>query len=141
MLIISSLDSVFLLVSLKRSLIELDVAFNPSINNDAVPALIILRKLRFLTLLDTRITMVGLRILCSAVQGNKYPIELEVPRECEIYVERKFRYFPLHAFAKTLSNRNEHSVHSSTHCPAHIISFPCFLPLYEGTQTQSLRTR
>ena len=81
--------SVFYLVSLKRSLTELDVAFNTDIDDDAIPALVCLLKLRFLTLLDTRVGMPGLRRLCAAIAQRPYAVELEVPQRCEIYIDSK----------------------------------------------------
>ena len=85
----NSSTSVFYLVSLKRSLTELDVAFNTGIDDDAIPALVCLLKLRFLTLLDTRVGMPGLRRLCAAIAQCPYAVELEVPRQCEIYIDSK----------------------------------------------------
>ena len=84
-----SSTSVFLLVPLKRSLAELDLAFNSEITDDAFPALAILRKLRFLTLLSTGVEMPGLRTYCTNIRDRGRTMELEVPRECEIYIERK----------------------------------------------------
>ncbi|KAI0069802.1 hypothetical protein K474DRAFT_1693993 [Panus rudis PR-1116 ss-1] len=81
-------EAIFYLVSLKRSLTELDIAFNTGISDDAVPALILMHKLRFLTLLDTSIEMPGLRRLCAAITSRRHLIELEVPRECELYIEK-----------------------------------------------------
>ena len=81
--------SVFYLVSLKRSLTELDVAFNTGIDDDAIPALVCLLKLRFLTLLGTRVGMPGLRRLCAAIAQRPYAVELEVPQRCEIYIDSK----------------------------------------------------
>ena len=85
----NSSDRVFYLVSLKRSLTELDVAFNTGIDDDAISALVCLSKLRFLTLLDTRVGMPGLRRLCAAITQRSYAVELEVPRQCEIYIDSK----------------------------------------------------
>ena len=79
----------FLLVSLKRSLTELDIALNPSIDDDAIPTLIILRKLRFLTILGTSVAMTGIRRLAATFYGRKKSVELEIPRECEIYLDRE----------------------------------------------------
>ncbi|CAL1715860.1 unnamed protein product [Somion occarium] len=81
-------EAIFHLVSLKRSLTELDIAFNPDIDDDAIPALIVLHKLRFLTLLDTHVAMPGLRRFCAAVNQRAHTIELEVARQCEIYIEK-----------------------------------------------------
>ncbi len=80
---------ILLLVSLQRSLTELYSALNPSIEDDGIPALIILRKLRFLTILGTAIAMPGLRRLGATFYGRKTPVELEVPRDCEIYLDRR----------------------------------------------------
>ncbi|KAH8101836.1 hypothetical protein BXZ70DRAFT_79817 [Cristinia sonorae] len=88
-------EAIYLLVPLKRSLTELDIAFNPAVTDDAIPALLILHKLRFLTVLNTGIGMPGLRAFCAAIVGRKHSMELEVPRECEIYVERMGRQYLL----------------------------------------------
>ena len=73
-------------MALKRTLTELDIAFNPNINDDAIPALMILRKLQYLAFQQTSVTMIGLRRIARAVQEQKRDLEIEVPRICEDYI-------------------------------------------------------
>ncbi|TCD67810.1 hypothetical protein EIP91_011938 [Steccherinum ochraceum] len=97
-------EAIYLLVPLKRTLAELDVAFNPAITDDCIPALLILRKLRFLTLLGTEVGMPGLRKFCAVARSRKQSLELEVPRECEIYVERMGRQYILQPEAPLITD-------------------------------------
>lgn len=83
--------SIFHLVALKRSLTELDIALNPRVDDDAIPALITLPKLRFVSLFDTSMRMPGFRRLAVALRSrmDRERIQVEVPRECEEYLESK----------------------------------------------------
>ncbi|KAI0791197.1 hypothetical protein C8Q75DRAFT_732327 [Abortiporus biennis] len=81
-------EGVYLLVSLKRSLTELDIAFNASIDNDVVPALLILYKLRFISILGTNVEMSGLRKFAAKLYERNHTIDMEIPRPCEIYVDK-----------------------------------------------------
>ncbi|KAK7678594.1 hypothetical protein QCA50_018466 [Cerrena zonata] len=99
-------EAIFHLVALKRSLTELDIAFNTDIDDDVVPALILLYKLRFLTLLDTRVGMPGLRRFCAAAIERPHTMEMEVPRQCEIYVEKMGSKYVLQPEAPLISDPN-----------------------------------
>ncbi|KAF9818789.1 hypothetical protein IEO21_02569 [Rhodonia placenta] len=82
-------EGIFHLVALKRSLTELDIALNPRVDDDAIPALITLPKLRFVSLFDTSMRMPGFRRLAVALRSrmDRERIQVEVPRECEEYLE------------------------------------------------------
>jgi hypothetical protein len=80
---------VFLLTALKRSLIQLSIATNPDIDNHAVPALLLLSKLSFLSIFDTSIEMEGLRRLSKTIYDEGRVIEIEIPTPCEQYVDSK----------------------------------------------------
>ncbi|CAA7267497.1 unnamed protein product [Cyclocybe aegerita] len=80
-------EAVFLLVSLKQTLTQLSLATNPSIDNDAVPAIILLYKLSFLTILDTGIDMAGLRRLAGVIYEDNRVVDIEIPFACEVYVD------------------------------------------------------
>jgi hypothetical protein len=86
----SAQNSVFLLVPLKRSLTQLCIAMNPQITDDAVPALLLLSKLTFLSILDTNINMPGLRRLARTIYDENLVIDIEIPTVCEIYVDSKY---------------------------------------------------
>ncbi|PCH42550.1 hypothetical protein WOLCODRAFT_72130 [Wolfiporia cocos MD-104 SS10] len=90
-------DAIFHLVALKRTLSELAIEMNPLIDDDAIPALIALPMLWFLSFSDTSIGMPGLRKLAMAMKRRgDYP-DLEVPRACEEYINnlhRKYMLFP-----------------------------------------------
>jgi hypothetical protein len=83
------LNSVFLLLPLKRSLTQLCIAINPQITDDAVPALLLLYKLTFLSILDTSINMPGLRRLARTIYDEDRVIDIEIPIVCEQYVDSR----------------------------------------------------
>ncbi|CCM06606.1 uncharacterized protein FIBRA_08885 [Fibroporia radiculosa] len=92
-------EAVFILVSLKRTLAELDIAFNPRIDDDAIPALLALPKLSFLSLFETGVQISGLRRFAMTLRTRKRQtlVGFEAPRECEEYVEdlhRKRMLYP-----------------------------------------------
>jgi len=60
---------------------------NPDINNDAVPAIIILERLCFLSILDTGIDMAGLRRLAQHMDESEQIMDIEIPFACEVYVD------------------------------------------------------
>jgi len=79
--------SVFLLVPLKVTLAKLSLAVNPDINNDAVPALLLLHRLSFLSILDTAIDMDGLRRIAELTRRSRRIIHVEIPFVCECYIK------------------------------------------------------
>ena len=79
---------VFLLLPLKRSLQELDVAYNPEIDDDAVTAFNMLPRLAYLTFLGTHITITGVRRLTGQLKQHSRVLDLEVPASCEEYLRR-----------------------------------------------------
>ncbi|KAI0956427.1 hypothetical protein AcV7_006837 [Taiwanofungus camphoratus] len=84
-------EAVFHLAALRRTLAELDLALNSRVGDDAVPALLALPRLRFLSLFDTGVRMPGLRRLAAGVRGRGAAgagaLDVEAPRACEEYVE------------------------------------------------------
>lgn len=81
--------SVFLLVALKNTLVSLDIASNPSINDSSVCALLLLFKLKFLSICDTGIGMVGLRELAKTIVLEDRIMDIEIPIICEFYIDSK----------------------------------------------------
>ncbi|KAJ7651061.1 hypothetical protein FB45DRAFT_1018418 [Roridomyces roridus] len=79
-------EAVYLLVSLRRSLLQLSIAVNPHIDDDAIPAIIMLSKLSFLTILDTNIDMPGIRRLAETISEESRIIDIEMPSPCETYI-------------------------------------------------------
>ncbi|KAJ7202748.1 hypothetical protein B0H12DRAFT_1330755 [Mycena haematopus] len=77
---------VYNLVALKRTLLQLSLATNPHIDDDAIPAIIMLSKLSFLTILDTAIDMPGIRRLAQVIYDQQRIIDIEVPSACDRYV-------------------------------------------------------
>ena len=75
--------SVYHLAALRRTLSELDLSLNATIDDDVAPALLALRKLAFLSLFDTGVRMPGLRRLA----GSGRLLNIEAPRQCEEYLE------------------------------------------------------
>ena len=80
-------SSVFLLVSLKRTLTRLSLAKNPDINNEAVPAILLLSKLSFLSIFNTSIDMIGLRRLAETIFEDNRIMDIEIPFICEVYID------------------------------------------------------
>jgi hypothetical protein len=104
------LDSVFLLTSLKYSLRSLSVADNPRITEDAVPALILLSKLSFLSILDTSIGMPGLRRIADVIEKEQRIMDVEIPEICEIYLLSRYsshrtRFSSDHCLCKDIHKR------------------------------------
>ncbi|KAJ7081613.1 hypothetical protein B0H15DRAFT_854440 [Mycena belliarum] len=79
-------EAVYHLVALKRSLSQLSIATNPNIDDDAMPALLVLSKLTFLTLLDTNVNMPGLRRLAQVISDGHRIFDIEIPLACEHYI-------------------------------------------------------
>ena len=75
------------MTALARTLTDLDIAYNPRINDDAVPALLTMRKLLYLSLLDTSVTMNGVRRLAVELEEKVRSVEVEVPGPCEEYLK------------------------------------------------------
>ncbi|CAK5273845.1 unnamed protein product [Mycena citricolor] len=80
-------EAIYLLVSLKRTLLQLSIATNPHIDDDAIPALLLFSKLSFLTILDTSIHMAGLRRLARVIYDERRIIDIEIPSACENYID------------------------------------------------------
>jgi hypothetical protein len=81
--------SVYLLLPLKSTLRRLSVALNPGIDDDAVPALLLLRKLSLLSIMDTGITIEGLRRFAKAIENEQRVVDIEIPESAEAYVDRE----------------------------------------------------
>ncbi|KAJ7628450.1 hypothetical protein FB45DRAFT_867514 [Roridomyces roridus] len=79
-------EAVYHIVALRRTLLQLSIAINPHIDDDAVPAIIMLSKLSFLTILDTNIGMRGLRRLAKVIADEHRSIDVEIPSACETYI-------------------------------------------------------
>ncbi|TFY54163.1 hypothetical protein EVJ58_g9020 [Rhodofomes roseus] len=94
-------EAVSHLVALRRTLSELDIALNAAIDDDVISALLALPKLSYLSVFDTGVRMPGLRRLAKCVADRSdsdahYTFELEVPRECEEYLDSLHRRYMLH---------------------------------------------
>ena len=76
----------YYLTPLKRSLTDLDIAYNPKIDDDAIPPVLVLTKLQYMTFHGTSISMVGVRRLAKTLRDQKRDMEVEVPRQCEEYI-------------------------------------------------------
>lgn len=80
-------EAVYIITSLKRTLTHLSVATNPDIDNDAIPALLLLSRLSFLSIQDTSIDMPGLRRLAEVINHERRIIDIEIPGACEHYID------------------------------------------------------
>ncbi|TRM68547.1 hypothetical protein BD626DRAFT_118050 [Schizophyllum amplum] len=87
-------EAIYLLVPLKRSLTCLSVAANPDITDDAVPPLILLSKLTYLSICDTNIEMPGLRRFAQVIMDEDRMMEISMPHHCADYVDSMhLKYF------------------------------------------------
>lgn len=68
---------------------DLSIASNPLINDDAVCALLLLCRLSYLSILDTGIGMVGLRRMAWTIHREDRVIGIEIPTICEFYIDSK----------------------------------------------------
>lgn len=59
---------------------------NPDINNDAVPAILVLHRVSYLSIQDTGIDMAGLRKIAEVVDKDKRVIRIRLPFSCENYI-------------------------------------------------------
>lgn len=75
------------MVSLKRTLTRLSLAKNPDIDNEAIPAILLLSKLSFLSIYDTSIEMIGVRRLAETIFEDNRTMDVEIPFVCEAYVD------------------------------------------------------
>ncbi|KAF5334055.1 hypothetical protein D9758_017512 [Tetrapyrgos nigripes] len=80
-------EGVFHLVPLKQTLLQLSVAMNPNVDDEGVPALIMLYKLRKLCIVDTGIGMDGLRKMARVINEEMRAMDVEIPIKCEEYIE------------------------------------------------------
>lgn len=96
-----ALLSVYHLVALKRTLEEVDLSHNPRVDDDAIPALLALRKLQFLSLVETNVTMIGMRRLALESNGGTghekdRRMYVEAPRVVEDYLDGRLACLPSH---------------------------------------------
>ncbi|KAJ7464597.1 hypothetical protein FB451DRAFT_1561839 [Mycena latifolia] len=86
-------EAIYNLVALRRSLHQLSIATNPHIDDDAVPAILLLSKLTFLTILDTSIDMPGLRRLAQTIFDDRRVIDIEIPSACDHYIDNMSAHY------------------------------------------------
>jgi hypothetical protein len=70
----------------------LSIASNPLIDDHAVPALLLLCKLSYLSIVDTGIGMNGLRLLAGTIHEEDRIIDIEIPTVCEFYIDSELQY-------------------------------------------------
>ncbi|KAG6861623.1 hypothetical protein C0995_014062 [Termitomyces sp. Mi166 len=80
-------EAIFLLIPLKHTLTQLSIGSNPAIDDDAMPAIIFLSKLRFLSILDTGVLMQGLRRFACTIRDEERVIDIEIPSSCMEYIK------------------------------------------------------
>ncbi|KDQ25414.1 hypothetical protein PLEOSDRAFT_1106343 [Pleurotus ostreatus PC15] len=81
-------ETIFHLTALKRTLAFLSLSRNPAIDDDSVPALLVLTKLEYLCLVGTGVRMPGLRRFANAIWEDDRTIRIDCPAECEKYISR-----------------------------------------------------
>ncbi|PPQ84013.1 hypothetical protein CVT25_000559 [Psilocybe cyanescens] len=97
-------EGVFLLVSLKRTLTKLFLTANYDITNDAVPAILFLINLSFLSILDTGIDMIGLRRLAKHMDEEDHVMDIEIPFTCEAYVDNVTSHYLINPLPPLITN-------------------------------------
>lgn len=80
-------EAVYLLLPLKRTLKRLVLSVNPDITSESVPAMLLLDGLEFLSILDTGVDMVGLRLIAKTIYEESRTIDIEIPYACESYID------------------------------------------------------
>ncbi|TEB31514.1 hypothetical protein FA13DRAFT_1687767 [Coprinellus micaceus] len=80
-------EAVYLLVPLKRTLKRLSLSVNPDVTSESVPAMLLLENLEFLSILDTGVDMVGLRLIAKTIYEESRTIDIEIPYACETYID------------------------------------------------------
>ncbi|KAJ8588245.1 hypothetical protein M405DRAFT_740638 [Rhizopogon salebrosus TDB-379] len=86
-------EAVFLLVNLKEKLYHLDLAHNPKINDDAIPAILFLTNLAYLSIQATGVDMPGLRRLAAAIYTEDRAVDIEIPFRCEKYLDNLHKQY------------------------------------------------
>ncbi|KAL4264542.1 hypothetical protein AB1N83_005057 [Pleurotus pulmonarius] len=81
-------EAVYHLAALKRTLAFLSLSRNPAIDDDAVPALLVLTKLEYLCLVGTGVRMPGLRRFANVIWDDDRTIRIDCPADCEKYISR-----------------------------------------------------
>ncbi|KNZ80186.1 hypothetical protein J132_06779 [Termitomyces sp. J132] len=89
-------QAIFLLVPLKHTLTQLSIGSNPAIDDDAIPAIILLLKLTFLSILDTGVSMPGLRRLARTIRDEERTLDIEIPSFCMEYLKELDHKYELH---------------------------------------------
>ncbi|TFY69129.1 hypothetical protein EVG20_g3281 [Dentipellis fragilis] len=81
-------EAIYHIIALCSTLTELLISGNPEIDDDAVPAIILLRGLVRLSLAGTGVTMKGLRrlVLTLCEDDPDRTLDLDIPTECEQYL-------------------------------------------------------
>ena len=77
-------------MALKHKLRHLDLSGNLTINDDAIPALVLLENLQYLSLLGTGVLMPGLRKLAVALKGGERFVDAKIPSMCKDYINGGF---------------------------------------------------
>ncbi|KAF8556542.1 hypothetical protein OG21DRAFT_1495494 [Imleria badia] len=80
-------EGVFHIVALKHKLQYLDLSGNLSIDDDAIPALILLENLHYLSVARTGVLMPGLRRLAVSVKRGQRDMDVKIPSMCKDYID------------------------------------------------------
>ncbi|KAG1821027.1 uncharacterized protein BJ212DRAFT_1457738 [Suillus subaureus] len=86
-------EAVFLLVTLKEKLFHLNLAHNPKIDDDAIPAILLLINLGYLSIQATGIDMPGFRRLAAVIHAEDRVIDVEIPFRCEKYIDNLHKQY------------------------------------------------
>lgn len=119
-----TLPSIAHITSLKHQLKELYAEDNGRINDDCIPSLCLFSSLVLLRVYGTGIKMQGLRRLASSVHNEGREIDVEIPEECERYLNSHSRRV---ASSMSLSLDFRTGLHSQyqMHPIAPLITDPC----------------
>ncbi|KAF8584252.1 hypothetical protein K439DRAFT_1346591, partial [Ramaria rubella] len=94
------------LTPLKYQLREVHIEDNRRITDDCIPSLCLFSSLAVLRIYGTSIQMPGLRRLTSFIHHAAREIDIEIPKECETYLNNLHSQYQLHPIAPFISDPN-----------------------------------
>ncbi|KAF8637752.1 hypothetical protein AX17_002594 [Amanita inopinata Kibby_2008] len=97
-------ECVYLLLPLKRTLLDLNIARNPQIDDDVVPALLMMVNLSYLSLAETFIDMPGARRLANDQTFKTRRVIIDFPQWCHEYVDKMEHQYLLELPPPLVSN-------------------------------------
>ncbi|KAF8521603.1 hypothetical protein BU17DRAFT_87837 [Hysterangium stoloniferum] len=92
------------LTSLKHQLTELHTENNPRVTDDCIPSLCLFPLLLLLRIFGTGIQMPGLRKLASSIRSASREVDIDIPKDCETYLNSLHAQYHLHPVAPMITD-------------------------------------